>query len=320
MQVTGSFTSALRRSTLSATAAAAATFAALAFAGAAQAQQIVGLTSTNALIRFEAATPANGSALSFITGLEGANQRILAIDTRPTNGLIYGVSTDSKIYTLNATTGAATKVANLSLALTGTAFGFDFNPVADTGGTASLRITSNTGQNFAVNANTGAVTQQTALTFNGMSIGAAGAAYQDNDANPATSTVGLYFIDSQSDGLYFTGAPGGGVLSFIGGLGVNTTGVLGFDIAGVNNMAYAGLTLDGTDTGKSGLYSINLTSGAATLIGDFGIAGNTAISPPLLGLTVVGAVPEPGTCALLLAGLAGVGFVARRRSETRVAA
>jgi hypothetical protein len=309
------FTFTPRRAALSAVAG-----ATLAFAGATQAQQIIGLTSTNALITFVANAPANGSAQSFITGLEGTNQRILAIDTRPTNGLIYGVSTDSKLYTLNATNGIATKVADLSIALNGTAFGFDFNPVADTNGAASLRIVSNTGQNLAVNAVTGAATVQTALTYNGSAIGAAGAAYIDNDANPATSTVGLYFIDSQTDGLYFTGAPAGGALSFIGGLGFNTTGVLGFDIAGVTNMAYAGLTLDGTDTGKSGLYAINLGTGAATLIGDFGIGGNTAISPPLLGLTVVGAIPEPGTYALMLAGLAGVGWMARRRTGTRASA
>jgi hypothetical protein len=298
---------ALRGATLSAVVG-----AAFAFAAPAQAQQVIGLTTTNALISFGAATPQNGSALTTITGLEGTNQRILAIDTRPTNGLIYGVSTDSKLYILDASTGVATKVGNLSIALNGTAFGFDFNPVADTNGAASLRITSDTGQNLAVNANTGAATAQTALSFSGGTIGAAGAAYKDNDANPATSSVGLYFIDSATDGLYFTGAPGGGVLSFVGGLGFNTTGVLGFDIAGTANVAYAGLTLDGTDTGKSGLYAINLGTGAATLIGDFGIGGNTAISPPLLGLTVA-AVPEPGTYALMIAGLLGIGLVGRRR-------
>ena len=288
------------------------TVAALAATQPASAQQIIGLTTTNALITFDAATPQNGSPLSFISGLEGVNQRILAIDTRPTNGLLYGVSTDSKLYTLNAATGAATKVANLATALNGTAFGFDFNPVADTNGVASLRIVSNTGQNLAVNANTGGVNVQAALKSGGNPIGAAGAAYKDNDANPATNSVGLYVIDSASDGLYFTGAPGAGMLSFVGSLGWNTTGVIGFDIAGVNNAAFAGLTIDGTDTGKSGLYSINLTSGMASLIGEFGIGGNTAISPPLLGLTVA-AVPEPESYALMLAGLLGLGFVARRR-------
>ena len=79
------------------------TVAALAATQPASAQQIIGLTTTNALITLDAATPQNGSPLSFISGLEGVNQRILASDTRPTNGLLYGVSTDSKLYTLNAT-------------------------------------------------------------------------------------------------------------------------------------------------------------------------------------------------------------------------
>ncbi len=279
-------TTTFRRTLARAAAFSAVAAAALAATQPASAQQIIGLTTTNALITFDAATPENGSPMTFITGLEGVNQRILAIDTRPTNGLLYGVSTDSKLYTLNATTGAATKVGNLATALNGTAFGFDFNPVADTNGVASLRIVSNTGQNLAVNANTGGVTVQAALKSGGNPIGAAGAAYS---------------------------APAAGNLSFVGSMGWNTTGVIGFDIAGVNNAAFAGLTIDGTDTGKSGLYRIDLATGTAALIGEFGIGGNTAISPPLLGLTVA-AVPEPETYALMLAGLLGVGFMARRRS------
>ena len=138
---------ALRGATLSAVAC-----AAFAFAAPAQAQQVIGLTTTNALISFGAATPQNGSALTTITGLEGTNQRILAIDTRPTNGLIYGVSTDSKLYTLDAATGVATKVGNLSIALNGTAFGFDFNPMSD-----RIRVVSDAGQNLRGNHNGGVI-------------------------------------------------------------------------------------------------------------------------------------------------------------------
>ena len=62
----------------------------------AQAENIVGLTTTNALLTFDSATPGNASTLSAITGLQSVNERILGIDLRPTTGLLYGISSDNK--------------------------------------------------------------------------------------------------------------------------------------------------------------------------------------------------------------------------------
>ena len=135
---------------------AAAALATLAVAGTANAVPLIGLTTTNALTMFDSASPMNGSAPVTITGLN-ANQMIIDIDRRPTNGLLYGLSSDAMIYTLNATTGVATNVAALNSPLSGVAFAIDFNPAADLSGAASLRVTSNNGQNLAVNAGTGAV-------------------------------------------------------------------------------------------------------------------------------------------------------------------
>lgn len=294
-----------------AAAAALATFAATAPA---QAETIFGLTTTNALVSFDSLTPTQSSATVNITGLAGSDERILGIDLRPATGLLFGLGSAGNLYTLNASTGSATFVAALMAdpadatspfaGLAGSSFGIDFNPTVD-----RLRITSNAGQNLRINPNTGLVTTDTGL--NGATSSISASAYTNNDTNPATGTA-LYGIDGATDMLYTQAPPNDGVQTAVGALGVNTSNVAGFDISGTTGIAYAALT-DG-DTSKSGLYTVNLTTGAATLVGAFGFGGATAYAPPLLDITVA-AIPEPGSIALLAAGLIGVGFATRRRAR-----
>ena len=270
------------------------------------AEPVVGLTTTNALFTFDSATPTNASTLNNITGLQGMNERILGIDLRPTTGVLYGVSSDDKVYSLTST-GQATFVGSLGAALASDVIGIDFNPVADLAGATSLRVVSSTGQNIAYNVTTGIGTVATSVQSSFAAV-----AYANNDIDAATGTA-LYYIDTASDTLKV--APGSfnaPNITTVGALGFNANGVAGFDI-GSSGMAFAALT--DADTGKSGLYSISLATGAASFIGAFGIGGNTAISPPLLGLTLVTApIPEPSTYALMFAGLLGMGWIARRRS------
>lgn len=286
---------------------AAAALATLLAAAPAQAVQVIGLTSTNALVGFDSATPMNASAAVAISGLMGANERIVAIDLRPTTGVLYGVSDASNVYVISAGSGAASFVSALSTALTSGVIGIDFNPAADLAGGSSLRIVSSSGQNLAYNANSGATTVATAVQ-----PGFSAVAYANNDLDGSTTTA-LYYVDAASDTLKVAATGfNNPTITTVGALGVDANGISGFDIFGVNT-GYAAFT--NADTGKSGLYSMNLGSGAATLIGSFGIGGNSAMAPPLTGLTVAAVVPEPQVYALMLAGLAAVGFVARRRSR-----
>ena len=276
----------------------------------AQAETLYGLTTDNRLLTFDSAAPSQGSAVA-LSGLANS-EKLLGLDARPTNGQLYTLSNLGKVYTLDARTGVATFVAGLKAPINGSLLGFDFNPNADVSGAASLRVITAAGDNYAVNVNPGAnlgnVSKQTNVSSASGPVKLTGAAYSNNDTNPSTPTV-LYAIDTLGGSLFSTTAPAGGLYTRVGGLGANTLNAFGFDISG-SGVAYAGLT---GDDSYSSLYTINLQTGSATLVGAFGLQGNTAL-PTIVGLAVAPAVPEPSTIGLMLAGLAAVGAGVRRRS------
>ncbi|MBP6903075.1 MAG: DUF4394 domain-containing protein [Burkholderiaceae bacterium] len=269
----------------------------------AQAVTLVGLTSANQIVRFD--TAAMGMEMPMaITGLSMAGERLVGIDNRPGDGMIYGVSTANKIYTVNEMTGVATWKADLNLAVIdpGRGYGIDFNPVADFNGAASLRLVSTSGENFAINANTGVVGN----AANMIAAGYSAVAYTNSMTMPSMAPAGtaLYYIDSSNDRLAMApGAFNSPTIMNLGMLGVDVLKANGFEISG--GLGYAALNVDGASL-DTGIYSINLMTGAATMIG--------AYNGTLSGLTV-SAVPEPQTYAMLLAGLMGLGFVARRRAR-----
>ncbi len=188
-----------------------------------------------------------------ITGLQ-ASENILGIDIRPATGQLYALGSTSRLYTINMSSGAATMVGTLPFltALSGTSFGFDFNPTVD-----RIRVVSNTGQNLRLNPNDGTVAA-TDGALNPATTGVTAAAYTNNFAG-STATV-LFDIDINTDKLYTQNPPNNGTLVEVGALGVDVTADNGFDISGTTNKAYALLTSAGTTR----IYTINLTTGAAT--------------------------------------------------------
>jgi len=242
-------------------------------------QQITGLaiptepvayavSNNNELLIFNPAAAMPTFVVKAITGTQ-SGESILGIDMRPVNGQLYAIGSTSRIYTINASSGAATMVGAGPLAtlLTATQIGFDFNPVAD-----RIRIVGNNGQNFRI-----VPTDATLIVDTPISLGTAtisGAAYTNNFTG-ATTTI-LFDVDSTTDRLYKQDPPNAGTLVDVGPLGINIEANSGFDIGGTSGLAYGIFTVGGVQK----LYSVNLTTGAATA----GATISTAVRGFTLGL------------------------------------
>jgi hypothetical protein len=245
----------------------------------ANAATLFGVNTSNQLVSFSSSAPGTVNTIGTITGLQGGEE-VVGIDFRPATGQLYAVGSTSRLYVVNKTTGAATVVALLSTPLSGASFGVDFNPTVD-----RLRIVSNTGQNLRVNPNDGSVTVDGAI--NPGTPGVTAAAYT-NSFNGATSTT-LFDIDTTTDSLYTQNPPNNGTVNLVGPLGINATDVNGFDISTGDNTAYAALTA----TALTSLYTINLTTGAATSVGLIGngltnLRGLAAETSAATGFSAVG--------------------------------
>jgi hypothetical protein len=236
-----------------------AVLATLAGAARADAAAAYGLSTTNQIVTFDTSAPgAFGSAVT-ITGLQGGESP-LAIDVRPATGQLYLLGSSSRLYVLNPVTGIAVAVGPaFTPALSGASFGFDFNPTVD-----RIRVVSNTGQNLRLNPDTGAMVAVDG-NLNPGTPNAVGAAYTNNVAGAAVTT--LYVIDATTDQLLIQNPPNAGTLTPVGGLGFNTSDLVGFDISANDNLAYASLSSAGPDVSR--FYRIDLTSGLASLVGVF---------------------------------------------------
>jgi len=240
-------------------------------AGAAvQRTPLIGLTTANRLVSFASDRPGVITSSVAVTGL-APGENLLGIDVRPATGALYGVGSTSRLYRIDAATGAAAAVGSgpFTPALTGSAVGFDFNPTVD-----RIRVVTDAEQNLRLHPDTGAVAATDgALGFaaadpnagrTGAQLEISGAAYTNSFAG-ATTTV-LFDIDTAGDLLVSQVPPNDGTLNTVGPLGVDATAANGFDIAPGERAGVAALTVGG----QARLYEIDLATGRATALGAIG--------------------------------------------------
>lgn len=277
----------------------------IALVGSAEAAEVYGLSTRDQLVRFDSATPGSLNSAVFISGL-ASNESLVGIDFRPSNGMLYGVGSFGRIYTLNTTTGAASFVSQISTPIFGVEYGVDFNPAAD-----RLRLVSDLDMNLRINVDTGAALLDGTLTNSaGGNPNIVASAYANNDNNPSTGTT-LYNIDSFSDMLTIQNPPNAGTQVNVGTVGIDVSALAGMDIltVGTTNTAYA--ALQNQSGSGSSFYTINLGTGMATAIGKI---GNSQSSDSLAIRDIaVNPVPEPATLAVL--GIGAAALLRRRRKS-----
>lgn len=253
----------------------------------------------SSLVRFQSNNP---GAVTVVANFSGGTQFLDAIDFRPATGQLYGYldGTDS-FYTINTVTGATTlSSVGASGAPTNTfQLGIDFNPTID-----RLRVVTDSAQNIVFNPTTGTAAAFTTLAYAigdpnfNTSPAIIDNAYTQNFAGAASTQQ--YAIDYGADVLVRLDN-NNGTLTTVGSLGINTDIYTGFDIsttAGVDT-GYAILT---AANGLPSFYTINLTTGAASLVGGLGFTNQ------VYSLAVV-----PAPAPALLAGISLLTVGARRR-------
>ena len=145
---------------------------------------VVGVTADHRVVTFKTATPGTLDTSAVITGLQGG-ETVLGIDFRPATGKLYALTDGGRLYTVDPVTGGATIAPILAadaadmtdpfVALMGTAFGTDFNPVVD-----RLRTVSDAEENLRTNVDSGATLTDVALNRAPFAVSAA--AYANNFA------------------------------------------------------------------------------------------------------------------------------------------
>ncbi|MFE5501678.1 DUF4394 domain-containing protein [Amycolatopsis japonica] len=219
-----------------------------------------------------------------VQGLTCGETRLIGLDFRVQNGLLYGVGEKGCIYTIKFPPAApdviVTKVSQLSVPLYGKDFGVDFNPAAD-----RLRVISDYGQNLRHNLGDHVTIEDTVLTTppaGGPTRGVTAAAYTNNDLNPDTATT-LFDIGTATDQVLVQAPANNGFLSPTGALGVDTGPIAGFDIysdlTNGKTTSVSGFAVLNPAAGPSAFYSVNLLTGAAAKIGDFPLPiGDVAVA------------------------------------------
>jgi trimeric autotransporter adhesin len=259
--------------------------------------EMYALASNNNLLRFNTSDPSYLISATPVSGLT-AGQTLVGMDVRPVDLKLYGIGYNAatmvaRIYTIEPATGVATPVSADSITnidLSGRV-GVDFNPVAD-----RIRVVTSNNKNYRFNQLNGLLAAtDSMLSYKmgdvnfGVDPDVSTSAYTNSIVAP-TGTL-LYTHDDSLNVLLTQDPPNDGLLNTIGATGLMLNAMdrtsdmdIYYDHATQMNIAYFAANVAGS---FDQLYTINLATGAATLLGSIGmgvavldIAAQLAATPP----------------------------------------
>ncbi|MBI5090680.1 MAG: DUF4394 domain-containing protein, partial [Actinobacteria bacterium] len=242
------------------------------------------LSDSDQVVSFNAASPGTATSVA-ITGMQ-PGEHMVGFDVRPATGELIGIGmtgTDGRVYRIDPATGAATQIGTAPFTVTATAptWSVDFNPTVD-----RIRLISSSGDNYRVNPLNGAL----AATDTDVAPAKPTAAAYDRSVATATATT-LFAIDDVAESLNTIGgvdgtpSPNLGATVVRGPLGVTTDSPeIGFDISPIGE-GLATLSV----AASTGLYTIDLASGNAELVGAVGMGTTDLIDLAVPGTMAAGA-------------------------------
>jgi hypothetical protein len=231
---------------------------------AANAASIIGLIDGKTLVMID---PASKKVTSMVP-LKGT-PGLLGIDVRPADGMLYGVSRDGNIVTIDPKGGQVTMKSKLSETLKdGVVASIDFNPAAD-----RLRVMGSDGTSHRVNVDDGKVTVDGSHKFKDGDANAGKApkviAGAYSNSFKGTTATTLYNIDAATGTLVTQAPPNDGVLNTIGSLGMTVNGAIAFNIVSSSADKNDAWLVSGGN-----LYAVDLKTGKATMAGKLsGVSG-----------------------------------------------
>lgn len=267
------------------------------------------VTADDRLISFLPSDPATLLSDVAISGLQVSGEVVVAIDFQVSTGALVAVTSGSRLYRLNRTTGAATAIATMTASVNDpndpfagfsgavNNFGANLNPTLPVN-SASFRITTLDGggnaKNFRTNSQTGETFSDPDLSYpmpgvppSACELGTTpdvGAVANSNDFLGAATTV-TYVIDAGT-GCLFTLDPTSGdataiapVFTTASGEAINSS-IGGYAIIGGHN----GLRIAALDVGAAQSRLVEIDESASTAPPDPGVAGQDLGSVAATGL------------------------------------